>query len=130
MTYARLATKRVAPGHRLPLAFFEEEDGTRFPWIKIVNDSDRPPVSDVRAMILWPYKGSPDSLQTQTGTFNILAATLITGEEWEAAKQTSSAHIMLLLERIGIGQLADPYRPSATSDPRWSNEWEEIRKRN
>jgi hypothetical protein len=127
MTYTRIATERVAPGHRLPTAFFAENDGTHFPWIKSVRHDDPVPMSEIRAIILWPYKAAPKSLQTATGTFGILAATLITGDEWEAAKQTSSAHVLLLLERAGISQLAEPNRRSVTSDRRWRSDWEEIR---
>jgi hypothetical protein len=80
----------------------------------------------MRALLFWKYGLQPKPLWTSTGYFDILIGTTISQNEWQLAKETSSAHVVLLLTRAGIGQVSALRRQTVTADPRWSEEWEEI----
>ncbi|HEY7330940.1 MAG TPA: hypothetical protein VH592_25100 [Gemmataceae bacterium] len=56
----------------------------------------------------------------------IFIATGITEDEWELAKSTTTAHVLLLLCRAGVGQRTNPGRQSVLNDPRWRAEWTQI----
>jgi hypothetical protein len=94
----------------------------------MVQDGDPiSPTGETRALLFWKYRLQPKPLWTSTGYFDILIGTMITQGEWQMAKETSAAHIVLLLSRAGIGQESDPERRPLTAEPRWSVEWDEIR---
>jgi hypothetical protein len=57
----------------------------------------------------------------------VLIATGITEDEWELARQTTTAHVLLLLCRAGIRQRTIPARSSLLRDERWRKEWDTIK---
>lgn len=76
--------------------------------------------------LYWPLLDGPKEYQTATGTFRILALTLVTPEEFVLARKTSTAHMLLLLLRAGMGQVSRPGRPTLTRDPKWAELWNSI----
>jgi hypothetical protein len=84
------------------------------------------PMGDIRAVLFWPYLLPDSSFVTSTGQAIIYIATGITEGEWELAKSTTTAHILLLLCRAGLGQRTDPMRESLLSVPRWKEEWQKV----
>lgn len=61
--------------------------------------------------VLWPYAVKPRFV-TSTGAASILVATGIFMDEWDAAQETSSAHLLLALAEAGVGQRTEPRRSS------------------
>ena len=129
LTYWKSEGLPIGPGARVPLAFFgQDSPSTIQPRLGMIEgDEPTPPIGEMRALLFWQYRCQPKPLWTSTGYFDLVIATTITQEEWDFAKETSSAHLMLLLERAGIGQLSDLHRSSLTSDPRWQAELETVR---
>jgi hypothetical protein len=84
------------------------------------------PVGDIRAVLFWPYLLPDTEFVTSTGNATIYIATGITEDEWQLAKSTTTAHVLLLLCRAGIHQRTDPMRSSLLSVPRWKAEWQKI----
>lgn len=120
--------EEIAWGHRFPFGFFQAEDGNWKPYTGSLEKLGQPPVGELRAMLFWPYFSLSTPLLTSTGKFDILVATGITQDEWDAAKATSTAHIVLLLCRAEIGQKTLPQRTSVLRDPRWEHLWQGISK--
>src|SRR6266478_36486 len=128
LSYWRETENRVDVGHRLPVAFYEERDGIR-PLIRDLQEDDPyPPIGEIRALVFWPYLAPPSFLSTKTGYFGVLIGTTITARERELAKETSSAHLLLLLLKAGIGQVSRPNRACVTQKTSWAKEWESISK--
>ena len=102
--------------------------GQAEPELGMVQDSDPVrPVGEIRALLFWKYRLQPTPLWTNTGYFDILIGTTITQGEWQMTKETSSAHVLLLLSRAGIGQGSELDRETVMADPRWAAKWDEIR---
>jgi hypothetical protein len=129
MTYWKSDGATIGVGHRVPLAFFDRSAGGQAqPELGMIQDSDPvPPVGEMRALVFWKYSLQPKPLWTNTGYFDILIGTTITRAEWQMIKETSPAHVLLLLSRAGIGQESEMGRVTVTADPRWAVEWNEIR---
>ncbi len=129
MTYWKAAGATIGIGHRVPLAFFDRNSGGEAqPELGMVQDGDPiSPMGEMRALVFWKYSLQPTPLWTSTGYFDILIGSTITQLEWEMAKETSSAHVLLLLSRAGIGQGSELDRETVTADLRWAAEWDEIR---
>jgi hypothetical protein len=72
------------------------------------------------------YDSFGESAFTITGKAMIYITTGITEHEWELAKSTTTAHLLVLLCRAGIGQRTDPKRCSVLSEPAWRDEWQRI----
>lgn len=79
------------------------------------------------ALLLWHDLRIEEDFSCETGWFGVMLATTATEDELAAAQQTSTAHVLALFRRAGIGQRSDPFRPSLLADPRWGAEWEKIR---
>jgi hypothetical protein len=109
-------------GHRVMFGIYEVA-GKQHPFVGGV---DQPPVGDLRALLLWPYRVK-SFLLTTTGKADVLCATGITGDEWELAKSTSSPHLVLLLDAGHVGQITDLDRMSATRDPDAKKAWDDLR---
>lgn len=62
------------------------------------------------------------ALPLGTGSFEILIGTSITSDEWEYAKETSTAQLLWLLCQAGITQRTIFGRKSVLSDQRWAQE--------
>ena len=105
LTYTQLGGSRILRGSRLPVFFARDESHAVYPRIKLLMPTDPEPVNSIRSLIFWPYWTHDEPFSTSTGRFEILVGTAITGDEWELAKRTSSAHLMLLLLKTGIGQV-------------------------
>lgn len=87
---------------------------------------NRKSIGDLRALLLWPYRRQQHFL-TSTGKTDLLVATGITGGEWELAKSATSQHLVLLLEKAGVGQTTDLIRTCLTRDSAAMAAWSEIR---
>ncbi len=87
---------------------------------------NRQPIGDLRALLVWPYRRRRHFL-TSTGKTDLLVAIGITGGEWELAKSTTSQHLVLLLEQIGIGQKTDLSRICLTRDSAAMAAWSDIK---
>lgn len=81
------------------------------------------PVGKIRAVLFWPYLFPEWEFVTSTGKFMVMMATGITQAEWGLAKRTSTAHVLVLLCRSGIGQRTIHDRSCLLDDPRWQREW-------
>ena len=88
------------------------------------------PFGSIRAVLFWRYLFPDWEFLTSTGKFMVLIATGITAREWQAAKDTTTLHLMLLLHRAGIGQRTLVDRQCLFDKPRWQDEWEKIKTRN
>ena len=86
------------------------------------------PVGEIRAVLFWRYLFPDWEFLTSTGKFIILIATGITEREWQLAKQTTTAHLLLLLCRSGIAQRTLVNRKCLLDNPRWQDEWRQIEK--
>ena len=113
-------------GHRFAFGFHRTADGTLGVFTGMPSELGIDPMGDIRAMLFWPYLFPEASFVTSTGKAIIYIATGITEDEWELAKATTTAHVLLLLCRAGIGQRTDPKRRSVLNDPRWKEEWQTI----
>lgn len=82
----------------------------------------------IRAALFWPYLFPDGELVTSTGRFMVLVATGITESEWQLAKQTTTAHLLLLLCRAGIGQRTIVDRDCLLTQQRWRDEWTAIQR--
>ena len=83
-------------------------------------------VGNMRAVVIWPYLFPDVNFVTSTGKGMIFIATGITEDEWALAKATTTAQVLLLLFRAGVGQRTDPHRASVLDDPRLNEEWKVI----
>lgn len=113
-------------GHRFPFGFYLDESGERQAFTGPGWDGGFRPVGEIRAVLFWPFLHPDSVLQTSTGKFLILVATGITAAEWDFAKRTTTAHLLLLLIRAGIGQRTRPDRSCLLSDLRWQQVAREI----
>lgn len=84
------------------------------------------PVGKIRAVLFWPFLFPDWEFVTTTGKFMVMIATGITQQEWDLAKRTTTAHVMLLLQRSGIGQRTIHDRACLLESSRWQNEWTRI----
>ena len=83
---------------------------------------------EIRAVLFWPYLFPDGQLVTSTGKFMVFIATAITADEWELAKQSTTAHLLLLLCRAGIRQRTIPGRSSLLREERWRKEWDVVKR--
>ena len=111
-------------GDRFPFIFHRKADGQ----LEVYTGkySGIRPFGAIRAVLFWPFLFPDWQLLTSTGKFMVMVATGITQREWELAKQTSTAHVLLLLCRAGITQRTLPERECLLASARWQQEWENI----
>src|SRR5262245_39646238 len=129
MTYVAQSANPILQGHRVPMWFQIGDNAMMNPviGIPVVEEGDRP-VTQMRAVLFWPYQLEPRVLSTSTGGFRVLIGTTITKLEWEMAKASSSAHLLLLLTTAEIGQLSDVERTSVTDNSKLAKEWDKIQR--
>lgn len=121
LTYLRQRNADVGRGHRIPVWFKTNEE------LVLGKPQDEAPcIGYMRAWLFWPHMKYPGGFNCSTGYFSVLVATLITHEEWQLAKDASSAHMLLMLYKAGIGQISDPLRASITTKPWFDSLWHEI----
>lgn len=126
LTYLKQSGSFIERGHRVPMWFSEGASGNLFPKLGKPESDERSPIGKIRALLFWPYMRHPAGFTTSTGYFSVLIGTTITQAEWELAKATSSAHLLLLLFRLGIGQTSDVSRDSAHVTADGKTQWRTI----
>jgi hypothetical protein len=118
--------EEIAWGDRFPFGLHRRDDGSLDAFLGMPDELPVTPYGDLRAVLFWPYLFPDWDFVTSTGKFMILVATGITGDEWESAQRTTTAHLLLLLCRAGVGQRTLPDRKSLLADPQWEEEWRRI----
>lgn len=113
-------------GDRFAFGFRQEADGSLGVFTGLPGELRIEPAGEIRAMLFWPYLFPDANFVTSTGKAMIYIATGITEDEWQLAKATTTAHVLLLLFRAGVGQRTDPERRSVMTDRRWRDEWQRI----
>ena len=113
-------------GDRFPFAFHRRPDGTLSVYTGNPEGRAGTPLGAIRAVLFWPFLFPDWQFLTSTGKFMVMVATGITEREWEMAKHTTTAHVLLLLCRAGVSQRTLPERACLLSEPRWRHEWEAI----
>ena len=88
------------------MGFGRHADGALDPYVGNTDGLDL--TGEIRAVLFWPYLFTDGQLVTGTGKFMVFIATGITEDEWQLARQTTTAHLLLLLCRAGIGQRTVP----------------------
>lgn len=111
-------------GYHLPFVFFTDRGGKL--WSGISDDvSELNVVGSIRGLYLWTDERHL-SFKTSAGDFGLLAVVGVTEDEDRLAYSTTPAHLMLLLRRMGISQICDPYRRSVLSIPGATDQWRRI----
>jgi hypothetical protein len=118
--------EEISWGDRFPFGLHLRDNGEIDAYLGAADELDLIPYGELRAVLFWPYLFPDWEFVTSTGKFMILVATGITADEWEAAKGTTTAHLLLLLCRAGIGQRTLPARTSLLADRRWRDQWRQI----
>jgi Suppressor of fused protein (SUFU) len=113
-------------GHRFPFGFYRDTNGELAAFTGDGESAGFEPVGAIRAVLFWPYLFPDSEFLTSTGKFLVLVATGITEREWQHARSTTTAHLLLLLCRAGIAQRTIYDRACLISDPRWQAEWSLI----
>jgi hypothetical protein len=116
--------EHIAWGDRFPMGFGRRADG--FLNMLVGNTTGFDLAGEIRAVLFWPYLFPDGQFVTSTVEFMVSIAMGITGDEWQAAKSSTRADLLLLLHRAGIGQRTLPERQCLFRDERWRKEWAEI----
>jgi hypothetical protein len=112
-------------GYHLPLKFFIGHDGKM--WASIAERvQHKQVVGSIRGLYLWT-DDSGFRFGLTGGEFALLAVVAVTEDEDRLARETTPAHVMLLLHRMGVDQVCDPHRHSVLSLPSASEEWATIK---
>jgi hypothetical protein len=117
-------------GDRFPFRFHKGTDDSLSVMIGGMREQKPERVGQLCALLFWKFLFPHAEFCTDTGKFMIMIATGITQDEWNAAKATSTEHLLLLLCRAGIGQRTIPERQSVFSNSRWEQEWETVKRLN
>ena len=111
-------------GYHLPFVFFKDRSGKL--WSGITDDiSELNVVGAMRGLYLWTDEHRL-GFKTSSGDFGLLMVVGVTEDEDRLANTTTPAHLMLLLRRMGVSQVCDPYRSSVLSLPSANDEWRRI----
>jgi hypothetical protein len=116
-------------GDRFAFGFTEQADGSLAGFTGHPEQLGVTPFGSIRAVFFWRYLFPDWDFVTSTGKFMILIATGITEREWQVAKETTTAHLLLLLCRSGVGQRTLVNRKCLFDSPRWQDEWDKIKAR-
>jgi hypothetical protein len=116
-------------GDRFAFGFTERSDGGFGGFTGHAEELGLTAFGNIRAVVFWRYLFPDWRFHTSTGKCMILIATGITGREWQAAKETTTFHLLLLLCRSGVGQRTLINRTCLLDSPRWQDEWDKIRGR-
>ena len=118
--------ENIGWGDRFPFRFHTQTVDSIRVMIGGMKEIKPEPVGKLRALLFWPYLFPDFEFCTDTGKFLVMIATGITQKEWNAAKATTTEHLLLLLCRAGIHQRTIPDRECVFADSRWTQEWEKI----
>jgi hypothetical protein len=111
-------------GSYFPFCFFKDRGGKL--WSGISDDvAGLKLVGTIRGLYLWTDERRL-SFKASTGDFGLLSVVGVTEDEVGLAISTTPAHLMLLMRRMGISQVCDPYRSSVLSIPGATDEWRRI----
>ncbi len=113
-------------GERFAFGFHGTENGSFGVFTGEPTEPRLEAIGEIRAVLFWPYLSPCRTFLTSTGNAMIMIATGITADEWELAKASTTAHVLLLLCRSGVGQLTDFNRHSVLKNPKWREEWQRI----
>jgi len=113
-------------GDRFPFGFQQHSNGSLGVYTG-QRTADIRAVGAIQAVLFWPFLFPQSTFLTGTGKFLVMVATGITRNEWELAKTTTTAHVLLLLCRAGIAQRTLPDRECLMASPRWRDEWTRIK---
>jgi hypothetical protein len=115
----------IGLGYRLPLVFFKDPAGKL--WAGLTDDtSGLSLASSIRAMYLWTDETGL-RFHVSTGEFGLLTVVAVTEDEDCLAQETTPPHLLLLLKRLGVTQVCDPYRRSALTKSNAISEWSMIK---
>jgi hypothetical protein len=114
-------------GHQLPLTFFRNAEGDLDAGV-VEAQPPLDPVGLIRGLYLWRDITQPRKIKGPTGEFFLMAACGVTRSEMDLADETTPPHLLLLLRELGIGQVTDPARTSATEHKEFHRVWKVIRK--
>lgn len=127
LTYLKQSGRRIERGNRVPFWFSRDSSQNLVGEIgKVGPQETRSPVGEMRALVFRPHMRYPSGFETSTGFFNILVGTAITEKEWQFAKETSSAHLLLILLMAGNGQHSDLTRSCVMTGDTLQTEWERL----
>lgn len=118
--------RRFERGDRIAFYFTSLRKGDTLWTIGGFDGPDGDQVGTTRSLMFWPYLSPYATFTTETGTFELRVATFITGEELALAQETSSCHLLLMLEWAGVGQRSRPERRSLTEFDGWERRWADI----
>ena len=112
-------------GYHLPLVFFTDPNGKL--WAGISNDvANLNVVGSLRGLYLWT-DATRLRFGVPSGEFGLLTVVGVTGDEDNLARDTTPAHLMLLLRRMGVDQVCNPHRRSVLTMPGAVQEWKSIK---
>lgn len=83
-------------------------------------------VGAIRGLFLWD-DSEHLRFKVSSGDFCLIVAVAVTEDEVQLARGTTPPHLLLLLKRMQIGQISDPFRKSVMTLPGAGAEWERIR---
>jgi hypothetical protein len=110
----------------LPLSFFRNRKGELCGGLSDEVEGNAR-VGEIRGLYLWPdlndYRFSPSS-----GNFGLITAIAVTKDEETKADELTPPHLLLLLKRMGLSQISDPFRKSFLKEAAGVSEWEEVKK--
>lgn len=115
----------IGVGYSISLFFFIDQSGVL--GSTIADECDPfTPVGSIRHLYLWSdaynYR-----FNVTTGDFSLLTLVAVTDDENQLADDTTPAHLMLFLRRMGVTQACDPFRRSVLLKPESGEEWTRIK---
>jgi hypothetical protein len=117
--------KSIAVGVHFPLVFFKDPKAQL--WAGIIDDTTSfNVVGEIRGLYLWPDDRGLRFF-TSDGAFRLLSVIAVPADEDRLVRETSPAHLVLLLHCMGVGQVCDPRRRSALTLPRAGQQWDRIK---
>jgi hypothetical protein len=116
----------IEVGVRMAFGFYVMEDGTLSWFIGTPEGNNVEPADATVGLIFWPWLFPANTFVTSTGRFQLIAATSVTRNEWDLARETTTAHLVLLLCKLGLAQRCIPGRACSTDHPGFGVEWPNI----
>ncbi|WP_417388077.1 hypothetical protein [Gimesia sp.] len=112
-------------GYRLPLVFFKDKEDIM--WAGLSDEiTELNVIGAIRAMYFWTDEMNL-RFSYSSGEFSLLTVVAVTEDEDRLAQETTPAHLILLMQCLGLSQVCDPFRQSVLSLPDADREWFRIR---
>jgi hypothetical protein len=112
-------------GHHLAFRFFYDR-GQQLQAGIAPPDTASELVGDIAGLYLW-LDELRLTFKTTSAPFGLLSVVGVTLDEDQLADDSTPAHVMLLLRRLGVSQVCDPYRKSVLSTQLAVDEWNRIK---